>query len=56
MEVKDVVEVLRLAKVGAQVVTEARDADPALPNEANALYHIEAVELWLTEIGALPPR
>lgn len=52
METADIVNVLKLAKV------ELDDGRSERKAEAHADFEksCEAVELWLREIGALPPR
>ena len=48
MDVKDIKRVLELAKVGHE--------EGKQPQSESDHAAIEAVEIWLREIGALPPR
>ena len=50
MEIKDIKTVLELAK------ERARDQEPDYEGRHDHYKSIEAVETWLMEIGALPPR
>ena len=53
METHDIVNVLKLAKVE---LAGGRPRDRKAETHADFERSVEAVEMWLREIGALPPR